>query len=516
MSEILGFLFYPFLACLILTGIHTYLGQHVIERQVIFVDLSLAQIAAQNKPCTNYQLELVPLWFEDAEGNLYNEYGEAEQAELLRSGEIDVLFTTFDALRRSPDAGVWVRDLNQSAGADQIWAHFVGKAGCPGKEILIFNDLAGCKIGLTGLSVSHFQTLSMMRVASMGPDDVEIVQYDDVYPAVDDWLAGITDGVAGWVDAIEAAYEVGKRHVTSAWLRNIYDVVGVSNQANTGKEEAVYWFLHDLEEAINLQKLNLGEASDQIASWQWDGHATNDWTAIFPDTAEDDMRYWSAGIAPATLDQNLVLIEGDAFLLHERYGWTGEIWQWGGVEIGEIDPAKLFELKYLRRLAEDPTLRNVGGEFVNNTYSPFPPSLPEVDPDQLILLPTLAQFGCESFQFEAGKDTLDPNGQEYADLQGCSDRLRDTVLATRDVAVTIVCHAAWPQGNYTEQGVMNFARKRCISMKSALSTFLVPVELIVAVPVLPPLERQGTYPANDPILNQDRVVEIRLTYLGGQ
>ena len=46
MIEFLSFLFYPFLACLILTGIHTYLGQHVIERQVIFVDLSLAQIAA--------------------------------------------------------------------------------------------------------------------------------------------------------------------------------------------------------------------------------------------------------------------------------------------------------------------------------------------------------------------------------------------------------------------------------------------------------------------------------------
>ena len=36
----------PFLACLILTGMHAYLGLHVIERQVIFVDLSLAQIAA--------------------------------------------------------------------------------------------------------------------------------------------------------------------------------------------------------------------------------------------------------------------------------------------------------------------------------------------------------------------------------------------------------------------------------------------------------------------------------------
>ena len=37
---------WPFLACLILTGIHAYLGLHVIERQVIFVDLALAQIAA--------------------------------------------------------------------------------------------------------------------------------------------------------------------------------------------------------------------------------------------------------------------------------------------------------------------------------------------------------------------------------------------------------------------------------------------------------------------------------------
>jgi zinc/manganese transport system permease protein len=36
----------PFLACLILTGIHVYLGIHVISRKVIFVDIALAQIAA--------------------------------------------------------------------------------------------------------------------------------------------------------------------------------------------------------------------------------------------------------------------------------------------------------------------------------------------------------------------------------------------------------------------------------------------------------------------------------------
>ncbi|MBT5876169.1 MAG: metal ABC transporter permease [Candidatus Latescibacteria bacterium] len=40
------FLLPPFVASLILTGIHTYLGLHVVERGVIFVDLSLAQVAA--------------------------------------------------------------------------------------------------------------------------------------------------------------------------------------------------------------------------------------------------------------------------------------------------------------------------------------------------------------------------------------------------------------------------------------------------------------------------------------
>ena len=43
---VLQFLAAPFVASLILTGIHTYLGIHVVERGVIFVDLSLAQIAA--------------------------------------------------------------------------------------------------------------------------------------------------------------------------------------------------------------------------------------------------------------------------------------------------------------------------------------------------------------------------------------------------------------------------------------------------------------------------------------
>lgn len=42
----LNFLLVPFLVTLILTGIHVYLGLHVLSRGIIFVDLALAQVAA--------------------------------------------------------------------------------------------------------------------------------------------------------------------------------------------------------------------------------------------------------------------------------------------------------------------------------------------------------------------------------------------------------------------------------------------------------------------------------------
>ncbi|MBN2755324.1 MAG: metal ABC transporter permease [Candidatus Goldbacteria bacterium] len=42
----LELIIWPFIACVVLAGIHAYLGMHVIERGVIFVDLALAQTAA--------------------------------------------------------------------------------------------------------------------------------------------------------------------------------------------------------------------------------------------------------------------------------------------------------------------------------------------------------------------------------------------------------------------------------------------------------------------------------------
>jgi zinc/manganese transport system permease protein len=45
-ADLLALMWLPFLMCLVLTGIHAYLGFHVIAREVVFVDIALAQIAA--------------------------------------------------------------------------------------------------------------------------------------------------------------------------------------------------------------------------------------------------------------------------------------------------------------------------------------------------------------------------------------------------------------------------------------------------------------------------------------
>ena len=46
MADLLPLLWVPFLMCLVLTGIHAYLGLHVLAREIVFVDIALAQIAA--------------------------------------------------------------------------------------------------------------------------------------------------------------------------------------------------------------------------------------------------------------------------------------------------------------------------------------------------------------------------------------------------------------------------------------------------------------------------------------
>jgi zinc/manganese transport system permease protein len=62
-ADLLALMWMPFLMCLVLTGIHAYLGFHVIAREVVFVDIALAQIAALGATAAflvGYELETWP------------------------------------------------------------------------------------------------------------------------------------------------------------------------------------------------------------------------------------------------------------------------------------------------------------------------------------------------------------------------------------------------------------------------------------------------------------------------
>jgi zinc/manganese transport system permease protein len=46
MTTALAIMFAPFVACLTIMGIHVYFGIHVLKREIIFIDIAMAQIAA--------------------------------------------------------------------------------------------------------------------------------------------------------------------------------------------------------------------------------------------------------------------------------------------------------------------------------------------------------------------------------------------------------------------------------------------------------------------------------------
>jgi zinc/manganese transport system permease protein len=72
MTLILEFLTIPFFVAIALVGIHAYLGIHVLSRNIIFVDLALAQISALGATVAymlGYQPTPVKVTFSEIEMN---------------------------------------------------------------------------------------------------------------------------------------------------------------------------------------------------------------------------------------------------------------------------------------------------------------------------------------------------------------------------------------------------------------------------------------------------------------
>ncbi len=481
-------------------------GDNQVELKVCFPSFGayfppLQALMTQNAS-RPYKLVVIPLEFadpNDPDGKLLEftdpngnkvTGSESEQIALMQNGGCDILLNTSDVLAKSPEVGKWITDIGVSDGADKTVARKIGLAGCPGKQIRIFNDLAGCTIAVSPNAVGHFQVLSVMKAAGMDPSGVtwltgefdasgEFQEYS-VEDTVAAFQAGKADAVAGWVPYIdETVNDDTQVLVNSTWLRNLTDVVIVNHTANQTKEDAVFWFLVDWYWALKVQQEDLATAGGLIADWQYthEGitYPTNDWTYVYDGSEEADMHLWNDPYGQAGLDANLLLGDDPKGVLTERFLTARDVWAYGGIQMGALgDPNDLIETKYLERLkayvSEHPELRpRTGTTLPNTSYVPFQtiPTSPQ-EASQLVQLPTAIELGCvDQLNFKAGEDFLRPGTTDYQNFVDCSKSLPPLISQTKDVSILVTGSGAWWCG-YTEGYVKDFAYQRAQYIQYAL------------------------------------------------
>ena len=106
LAELIAILWAPLLMCLVLTGIHAYLGVHVLAREVVFVDIAMAQIAA---------LGATAAFLFGYETDMWQSYAGALAATLV--GAVVLALTRSRQRRVSQEAVIGVVYAVSSAGA---------------------------------------------------------------------------------------------------------------------------------------------------------------------------------------------------------------------------------------------------------------------------------------------------------------------------------------------------------------------------------------------------------------
>lgn len=471
--------------------------------------LPVVNIPALNNPA--YNAVVVPLQFTLPDGTT-TKGTEPEQVQMMKDGECDVLLTTPDTWARHPSMGNIIAVVDQSDGADKTVAWNFGRTpGCAGKPIKIFNDLKGCTIAATGDSVSEFQALSFLQLAGLTVKDVNLdTNYDTAADAVQAFLEGKADAVAGWVPDIDSAVRPDtKVLVSSAYTHTIYDVIIVSPKANAEKHDPVVAFLADWFTALKNLETDPAGSSEAIAAWTYNSNPTNDWTFVYQGTAKDDMTAGLEFIAEAGYDHNMIYLAHPE-LLTNALDYERKVWEWGGSQLEmPFDPTTGFDPSYLQALANRSDLRPAAGvTFVNNRFSPFPADQAVPTTGQLIKLPTVAEFGCPGFAFQPGNVALDPNSPDYKNFVECAQRLLQLVNQS-DVQILITGSAAHPDPNifgskYTEAYSMDIAQQRAIGVMAALINMGFPGNRLATNAVIGPVRQ------NSAELQQDRWVKIEI------
>jgi ABC-type nitrate/sulfonate/bicarbonate transport system substrate-binding protein len=416
---------------------------------------------------------------------------EEQRTALLESGEWDCLLTTLDSVALT-SAGVITAIVDESAGADQLWA----------RDIATINDLNGARIAFSRGSVGEYFVYYTLSIARLNPRfDVTLVPTDSVFDAVEIFNAGQADAVSGWEpDIYEAEATGGVPLLSSAQLRIVVDVVVTSEQSINNKADLVQAFHDAWFDTLKSQLENFDDAAESIAAW-----GNNDWSFVYPETAAEDLRLWLESVAQADLSDNIFVMR-DPSVIISQLETARRVWAAAGLTVPEDDVNLLVNTGFVARSGAQASLQ-ANADPVNDSFSlsgKFDLSgIDTADASTLAVLP------CRRFTFLPESTELTLESRRILD-----DCVLPILKQSVGLFLKVQGSSAWPgpAGTYTEEEIQAFGEARAQSVVDYLVSQGVDPARFIVEGVLPP---EAHWETDDPdIQAEDRYVEMILITTG--
>jgi ABC-type nitrate/sulfonate/bicarbonate transport system substrate-binding protein len=435
-----------------------------------------------------FHLGIVPFLLDE---NPAYDISEEQRTALLEYGEWDCLLTTLDSVALT-SAGVITAIVDESAGADQVWA----------RGIATINDLQDKRIAFSRGSVGEYFVYYTLSIARLNPRfDVTLVPADTVAEAIETFNAGQADAVAGWEpDIYDAEATGGVPLLSSNQLRIVVDVVVTSRQSIETKADLVQSFHDAWFDTLKNQVEDFDHAAQDIAAW---GH--NDWTFVYPESAGEDMALWLESIAQADLSDNSYVMREPTAIIRQLET-ARRVWAAAGLTVPEDDVSELVNTGFVSRSAMQANLQ-ANANPVNDTFSISSEyDLSSINTEDAA---TLAVLPCRRFAFLPESTELTLESRRILD-----ECVVPILQQSVGLFLEVKGSSAWPGpvGTYTEEEIQEFAEARAQSVVDYLVSQGIDPARFIVVGVLPPGSHRES---EDPdVQAEDRFVEMTLITAG--
>jgi ABC-type nitrate/sulfonate/bicarbonate transport system substrate-binding protein len=461
-----------------------------------FASYYTLQVIQQTKLDEKYgfRLAIVPFLL-DGSGGKYD-ISEDQRVAALSSGQWDCLLTTLDSVARRGESGQITAIIDESAGADQLWAT---------SAVTTLNDLRGKKIAVAEASVGEFFAYYVLNLAGVTIDPqtgAEIVKASSVADAVDTFNNGRAQAVSGWdPDIQKAATGQGRKLIGTETLRVVVDVIVTSRQSIAGRADVVQGFHDAWFDALKMSAEDFDKFASSVAAW-----GNNDWSLVTTAKAKDDLGGALDLIAQASLDANRIAMQ-DLTLIQDRIDQAKRVWAAAGQNPSQVSGA-LIEPKFVLASAGKAALRTDKPVRNATFYMTARPNFTAISAEEADKAQTLAILPCRTFEFLPGRFDLTEASQQT--LRECAVPI---LKSSPDIYLTVLGSAAWPTG-MTEQDTRDFALKRTNSVADFLAQQGVNRERLVLKATVPPPDRRNLGDDREEDRKKDRFVQLTLILTG--